>query len=163
METFIHFLSKWYLDQGGCTPQGSRVFLNTLKYFFRWLESEKIAQVYQVFRKVYIHLIRTLPVAVEVRKWLLDHGICSEKGGKEAVGEDQEAYMFTFSSSGPVAYMEGKWKPVHLSAVPSFTTEQRFWIQGKLVKNETGCYFTQIDGVYPVVVFDNPVQLLSQK
>ena len=162
-EAFIHFLSKWYLDQGKCTPQGSRVFLNTLKYFFRWLESEKMAYVYPVFRKVYIYLIRTLPVAVEVRKWLLDHGICQAEKNPETVEEKQEMSMFTFSSSGPVVYLEGKWKPVHLSAVPSFTTEQRFWIRGKLAKNETGCYFTQIDGVYPVVVFDNPAQLISQK
>lgn len=162
-ETMIHFLSVWYLDQGKNTPQGARVFLNTLKHLFRWLEEEKIASVYPVFRKVYIHLIRALPSAVEIRKWLLDHGINREMAGEEITDDRKETYMFTVSSTGPIVLIEGKWRQVHMSPLPSFTTEQRFWIHGKLEKRETSCYFTQIDGVYPVLMLDNPLQILNLK
>lgn len=162
-ETLIHFLSVWYLDQGKNTPQGARIFLNTLKYLFRWLEHEEIAGVYSVFRKVYTYLIRTLPSAVEIKKWLLDYGISREMTSGGIPDNRQETYLFTVSSTGPIVLIDGKWRQVHMSPLPSFTTEQRFWVQGRLTKCETSCYFTQIDGVYPVLMLDNSLQLFNQK
>ncbi len=162
-ETMVHFLSVWYPDQGKNTPQGARVFLNTLKHLFRWLEKEEIAEVYPVFRKVYIYLIRALPSAVEIKKWLLDHGVNQEMASGEIPGDRLETYLFTVSSTGPVVLIDGKWRQVQMSSLPSFTTEQRFWVRGRLVKCESSCYFTQIDGVYPVLMLDNSLQLLNLK
>ncbi|MGA8941698.1 MAG: hypothetical protein WB502_03155 [Thermoactinomyces sp.] len=162
-ETLVHFLSVWYLDQGKSTPQGARIFLNTLKHLFRWLEDEGISEVYPVFRKVYIHLIRALPSAVEIRKWLLDHGINQEIASGENPDGRQETYLFTVSSTGPLVLIDGKWRQVHMSPLPSFTTERRFWVHGRLANCESGCYFTQIDGVYPVMMLDNSLQLLNLK
>jgi hypothetical protein len=158
-EVLVHFLSVWYLDHGKVTPQGAKIFLNTLKYLFRWLEKEEITDVYRVYKNVYVALIRTLPLAVEMKKWLMENGVVETERREKEV----DMYLFAVSSTGPVIRVDGKWQPVHLANTPSVGTEQRYWVRGSVHRNLTGYSFTHIEGVYPVVLLEKQIQVLGNK
>ncbi|MFC7442266.1 hypothetical protein [Laceyella putida] len=161
-EVMFHFLSVWYLDHGKVSVPGSKIFLNTLKYLFRWLEEEGISDVYQTYKRVYASLIRTLPVAVEAKKWMKENGIKPDYQNNDQ-NEPAHMVMLAFSSTGPVLLIEDKWMPVHLLGVPTMWSEHRFWVHGTVQMEPSGCYFTRIDGLYPIVSLDKQLKVLGHK
>jgi hypothetical protein len=158
-DALVHFLSVWYLDNAKTSTRASRIFLNTLKYLFRWLEQEGISDVYQRFKKVYVHLIRALPTAVEAGKWMRENGVASGMAGSEE--ESSAMYMLAMSSTGPVLRVEDKWMPAHLAGFP--WADQRFWVRGLITMDAQGCLFTRVDGVYPMVLLDKQLKVLGHK
>ncbi|PRZ17040.1 SEC-C motif-containing protein [Laceyella sediminis] len=161
-EVLCHFLSVWYLDQGKVTAPGSKIFLNTLKHLFRWLKEEGISDAYLSFRKVYASLIRALPVAVEAKKWMEENGVKPDYRNNEQTGSTQMV-MLAFSSTGPALLIEDKWLPVNLLGVPTMWSEHRFWVHGTVQMEPSGCYFTRIDGLYPIISLDNQLKVLGHK
>jgi hypothetical protein len=159
-DALIHFVSVWYLDNAKISAKGARIFLNTLKYLFRWLEQEEISGVYRIYKQIYVSLIRTLPEAVEMRKWLMES---KEHETSDVREQDSEMVLFAISSSGPVILADGKWQPVHLSGSPSVGAERRYWVRGVMQKTPSGYTFTRVDGVYPVVLLDKQVQVSGNK
>jgi len=161
-EVFVHFLSVWYMDHcKNLTYRGARIFLNSLKYLFRWLDEKGLSPVYASYRTVYASLIRALPMAVEAKRWLKEHGVLPHVRS-EAV-ESMERYMLYLSSTGPVLWVADKWIPVHLMGVPTQLMDQRLMIVGSVKVESSGCYFTRIEGVYPVVQMDKDLQALENK
>ncbi|MRG28927.1 hypothetical protein [Laceyella tengchongensis] len=155
-------MSVWYLDQGKVSAPGSKIFLNTLKHLFRWLKEEGISDAYLSFRKVYASLIRALPVAVEAKKWMEENGVKPDYHNKEQTGSTQMV-MLAFSSTGPALLIEDKWLPVNLLGVPTMWSEHRFWVHGTVQMEPSGCYFTRIDGLYPIISLDNQLKVLGHK
>lgn len=161
-EVFVHFLSVWYIDRvKNPTFHSARIFLNTLKYLCRWLDEKGISPVYQAYRKVYIALIRTLPNSIEAKKWLLQHGVSPHI--RSEVVESMEKYMVYLSSTGSVIWVKDKWKPIHLMGVPTQLLEQRLMVVGSIKMDSTGCYFTRIEGVYPVIQLDKDSRVIENK
>lgn len=163
-EGMYHFLSVWYLDQGKVSPPSAKIFLNTLKYLFRWLEEEGISDVYQTYKKAYKALIHTLPVTIEAKKWLLENGIMPDD---QNAGVDQaepaHVVMLAFTSTGPVLLVEDKRIPVHLLGIPAMWSGHRFWVHGAVRIEPSGCYFTRIDGLYPIISSDKQLKMLGHK
>ncbi|MFC4546009.1 YecA family protein [Paenactinomyces guangxiensis] len=161
-DALVHFLSFWYLDHTKTSPNGSKIFLNTLKHLFRWLEAEGITDVYQTFKKVYVLLIRSLPTTVEAKNWIKENAIVPEYRGSSG-GEPSGMYMLAVSSTGPVLFVEDKWVPVHLLGFPDIYADNRFWVRGCIEVKSSGCYFTKVEGVYPMILIDKQLQVLGQK
>lgn len=150
-ENLTHFLTVWYLDRTFSTPAAAKIFLNTIKNFFRWLASEQISDVYvHVFKKVYISLIRVLPVTTEARKWLRENAVSPDMRNK-SVSAIADLYQLTISPSGPMLLVGNKWVSVQLNGFPPMWSENRFWIRGSIQKINAECVFTHIDNVYPAV------------
>jgi hypothetical protein len=160
-ETLVHFLSVWYLDHARTSPKGSRIFLNTLKHLFRWLKEEGIADVYNSYKRVYVQLIRSLPVALEAKKWLLEFGINPDENQRNSVPLGM--YVLALSATGPVLKVEDRWIPVHLLGFPSTLGEHRLWVFGSIRTEASGCYFTRIEGVYPIVSLNEQKQVSGHK
>lgn len=150
-DVLMHFFSVWYLDHAKATPVSSKIFLNTCKHLFRWLDKEEISDVYPVFQKVYLSLIRTLPMTIEARSWLKQHGVVQKK--EKINGQIiHNMFMLAVAPSSPILLVENRWRPVQLRGFPSLWSDLRFWIRGTLVIDGQQCYFTQIDDVYPMVI-----------
>lgn len=148
-ETLIHFLSVWYLDQGNPTPVAAKVFLNTLKKLFYWLSVEKLAEINTSFQQVYLGLIRTLPITIEAKKWLLTNGL--HRQGRQNLATTSKMYQLSTSVAGPVILVEEKWVPIKLSGYPRLWSENSFWIRGHVEKQNGQAMLTRIDNVYPVI------------
>ncbi|TCS94693.1 SEC-C metal-binding domain-containing protein [Hazenella coriacea] len=159
-DALSRFLGVWYLDQGKVTPNGSKIFLNTLKYLFRWLQQEEISDVYENFKKVYVLLIRTLPATAKVKTWMMEYGVNKQIGhADESIG----VYQLGVSSTGPVAYIKDHWLPVQMERFPSEWAEIRFWIKGAIQVDSKGCQFSKVEGVYPVILVDKQLQVSNSK
>ncbi|SHE63214.1 SEC-C motif-containing protein [Seinonella peptonophila] len=153
-DTLIHFFTVWYLDHVSTTPTSSKIFLNTMKTFFRWLAAEKISDIYhQFFQPVYLALIRTLPITIEARKWLRINGVTSTQRG-QGPPVLTDLYQLAISSSGPVLLVGNKWISVRLSGFPPMWEENRFWIRGSIQKVNAESVFTHIENVYPAVMVE---------
>ncbi|SEN06888.1 SEC-C motif-containing protein [Lihuaxuella thermophila] len=161
-DSLVHFLSFWYMDQVKTSPNGCKIFLNTLKYLFRWLQDEGISDVYETFKKVYVLLIRSLPTTAEAKRWILQNAVVPEYKGSDVNGK-AGMYMLAVSSTGPVLFVEDKWVPVHLLGFPSMYADSRFWVRGSIEIRPSGCYFTKVEGVYPMILVDKQLQVLGQK
>jgi hypothetical protein len=157
-DRLVHFLSIWYLDHAKVSFDGAKIFLNILKHWFRWLQLQEIASIYPLFKKAYIPLIHALPFAVEAQKWFLQHAVSVENKGCK---NPSEMYMLTISPTGPLLFVAKKWMPVQLPDFCLRWTNHRFWIKGSIEVGEFHCYFTQIEGVYPVMEVDKPLQALT--
>ncbi|WP_241154292.1 hypothetical protein [Staphylospora marina] len=155
-ETLTHFLAVWYIDHAKTTTRGSRIFLNTLKHLFRWLDQEGICDVYERFRKLYVTLIHALPTAVEAGRWIRQHGL-SPSG--ERNDEESVMVMLAMSSTGPVLRVNDRWVPAHLAGFP--WTNQRFWVRGRFELDDEGCRISRVDGVYPVLLPDKQLKVLG--
>lgn len=159
-EALVHFLSVWYLDNAKISPNGARIFLNTLKHLFRWLEQEEISSVYGIYKQIYISLIRALPEAVEMRKSLME---LSENDPGDSQEQESVMMQFAVSSSGPVVLVDGRWEPVPLSGLPSTGVERRYWVRGVVKKTPSGYCFARVEGVYPAMSQANQVQVSGNK
>lgn len=160
-EVLIHFLSVWYLDTNRPSPVASKVFLNTLKRLFQWLYEENISDAYKVFKPVYIALIRALPITIEARKWLKENGV-SPKYQNQRNGQEMELYQLRTSSSGPVIFIEKKWKPIKLNGFPPIWSENMFWIRGSVAKENEHLVFRNIENVYPYVPWSENQIVISR-
>lgn len=149
-ESFIHFLSVWYLDQNNPTPVAAKVFLNTMKKLVNWLSGEHIADLRSAFQRVYTALIRTLPITIEARKWLRENAVSADQERQNITGLDM--YQLATSSSVPVVQVDSQWIPVKLNGFPPVWCENRFWVSGSLIQHNGVAMFTQIQNVYPVVM-----------
>ncbi|WP_147635526.1 hypothetical protein [Risungbinella massiliensis] len=148
-DVFSHFLGVWYIENSEPTPNASRVFLNTLKSLFRWLGNEGISSVYHSFKKVYIHLIRSLPATLEVKKWLKEHGSAITTQLEETPVHD--VFLLSVSTTGPVVYVGNQWRECNLLNFPSLYVNQRFWIRGSLIVQQHLCTITELNQIYPMV------------
>jgi hypothetical protein len=157
-DVLLHFLSVWYLDHGKITPNRCKIFLNTLKQLFRWLQAEEIADVYPIFKKEYPLLIHALPMTVEVRKWLLQHAVPFEQRQLKKK-ESSDVHMLSFSETNPVLFIEEKWIPISLPDFHFTWADHRFWVKGSIEIGKFNPYFTQVEGVYPVIALDKPFQV----
>jgi|GEM_PF-5348088 len=160
-EVLIHFLSIWYLDTNRPSPVASKVFLNTLKRLFQWLYEENISDVYKNFKRVYIALIRNLPITIEARKWLRENGV-HPKYRHQQDKKKTKLYQLRTSSSGPVIFIDKKWKPIKLSGFPPIWAENTFWVRGAVVKEGKQLAFCQIDNVYPYVPWSEDQLVMSR-
>lgn len=160
-ESFIHFLSIWYLDQNYPSPVAAKVFLNTLKKLFRWLSEENISDVYKIFKRVYVALIRTLPITIEARKWLKENGV-NPRNQSQKNREDTKLYQLTTSSSGPVVFADKKWMPIKLNGFPPMWAENIFWVRGAMVKDNGQWVFQKIENVYPFVSWTENQMVMSR-
>ena len=149
-EALIHFLSVWYLDRNHPSPVAAKVFLNTLKKLFRWLSEENISDVYETFKRVYIALIRTLPITIEARNWLKKNGVNAQNQNQKS-REEIKLYQLTTSSSGPVIFTDKKWIPVKLNGFPPMWAENIFWVRGSITKIDGQWVFSKIENVYPFI------------
>lgn len=147
-EVLAHFCSVWYIDQGIGNPIRSKIFLNTLKYLFRWLHEEEISDVYSSYKSVYTSLIHTLPIAFEAKRWLIRYGIEKEKGQDPTLSG---LYMWGLSSSRCCLAINGKWLPLHLENHPPGWAEDCFWLRGTVVVGPEGGSLARVDGVYPII------------
>ncbi|GGE22991.1 hypothetical protein GCM10011571_26320 [Marinithermofilum abyssi] len=147
-EALAHFFGIWYIDRGGGSPIRSKIFMNTMKHFFRWLRDEAICDIYPVFASVYMAYIHTLPMAFKTGKWLNENAVMDGDVHAPTLGG---TYMLTVSSQGATVQIGEKWLPVqiNLRGLPPAWMENRFWVRGTLAVKEQESYFTQIDGVYP--------------
>lgn len=152
-DVLCHFLSIWYLENAKPTPTGSRIFLNTLKGLFRWLSNEGISPVYHTFKKVYIHLIRSLPAALEIKKWLKEHGTSTQ----QAANNVSNLYLFSISNAGPVIYIEDQWKVCNFRNFPSLYTNQRFWLRGVISHEQGNCKITEVHQIYPMIPLNEEI------
>jgi hypothetical protein len=149
-ENLTHFFSVWYLDHVSSTPTASKIFLNTIKHFFRWLAREKISSIYQhIFQKIYLSLIRSLPTTIEARKWLKENAVHNDERVYQTPALT-DLYQLSVSSTGPVLLVGDKWVPVKLNGFPPMWAENRFWIRGSIQKRNAESVFTKIENVYPV-------------
>jgi hypothetical protein len=161
-DVLLHFLSVWYLDHSKISANRCKIFLNTLKHLFRWLQAKEISDVYQIFKKRYPLLLHALPLTVEVRKWLLQHAVPLE-GGQGKKIESSEMYMLAILSTGPVVRVGERWISILLPDFRFTWADQRFWVKGSIEISKFDCYFTQIEGVYPLILLDEPLQALGNK
>jgi hypothetical protein len=161
-DVLLHFLGVWYVDHGKISANRCKIFLNTLKHLFRWLQVKEISDVYQIFKKGYPLLLHALPMTVEVRKWLLQHATPLERRqGKKITSS--EMYMLAILSTGPVVRVEERWISIPLPDFRFTWTDHRFWVKGSIEMGKFDCYFTQIEGVYPLILLDEPLQALGNK
>ena len=160
-EVLTHFLSVWYLDTNRPSPVASKVFLNTLKRLFQWLYEENISDVYKDFKRVYVALIRTLPITIEARKWLKQNGV-HPKVQKQRSGNEIELYQLRTSSSGPVIFINKKWKPIKLNGFPPIWAENTFWVRGSVVEEKGQLVFCKIENVYPYVPWSENQLVMSR-
>jgi hypothetical protein len=160
-----HYFSVWYLEHAKTTPATSKIFLNTSKHLFRWLYSQGISNVYLTFKKVYISLIRSLPITIEARRWIWENGL-------RPINEDHsnltaDMFMLAVSSAGPVLLVKNKWKPIYLRGFPTIWSDYRFWVRGLIQSDENGCSFVQVENLYPMVTLldasSNENQVLGHK
>ncbi len=146
-EVLEHLCGVWYVDQAGGTPVGSKIFLNTLKHLFRWLNEQGMASVYTAYRPVYIKLIRALPMALEANRWIKEHGVQRAENRVPAL---TGTFMLTLSASGPLLAVDGKWLPINLRGYPPNWTDHRFWVKGVVAVRQWDSFLTSVDSVYPV-------------
>ncbi|MBS7530183.1 SEC-C domain-containing protein [Hazenella sp. IB182353] len=159
-EMLNHFLAVWYLDQQKKpVPNGARVFLNTLKQLFRWLAEEHICEVYKAYQNVYKQLVRALPSAIEIGRWIEKNVDIVEKPGFTV---EVDRSLFTTSAVGSMVSVNKKWIPIQMNGFPSLWKGDYFWICGKVVTDSSHAYITEFKGVYPFVVCDSPLPLLKQ-
>lgn len=142
-----HLCGVWYVDRARGTPIGSKIFLNTLKHLFRWLSEQGMASVYSAYRPVYIKLIRALPMALEAKRWIKEHGVRSAETKVPALAG---TFMLSLSASGPLLAVDGKWLPINLRGHPPNWTDYRFWVKGVVAVRQWDSFLTSVDGVYPV-------------
>ncbi|SFJ06779.1 SEC-C domain-containing protein [Thermoflavimicrobium dichotomicum] len=161
-----HYFGVWYLEHAKSTPMGSKIFLNTSKHLFRWLYSQGISDIYLTFKKVYISLIRALPITIEARRWIMENGL---HPAREEYGNSTttDMFMLAVSSTGPVLLVKNKWKPIHLRGFPTIWSDYRFWVRGTVQFDKNACYFIHVDNLYPMVtILDTSVnenQVLGHK
>lgn len=153
-DVFSHFLGVWYIDQGKPTPNGSRVFLNTLKNLFRWLSNEGYSNAYQSFKKVYIHLIRALPATLEVKKWLKEHGRLHRNDINPST-KQPSIFMISVSTAGPAVFIENQWKECQLKNFPTLYTNQHFWVRGYIKVEDNSYIISEINELYPMIPLDD--------
>ena len=145
-EALAYFCSVWYIDQGSGNAIRSKIFLNTLKYLFRWLQQEGITDVYKQYRLVYRTLIHTLPTAFEAKRWLRRS---ENREGKGHGSKISGIFLWALSHTGSTLEVNGKWKPLKLDNPPPGWPEDCFWLQGTFKVEVTGCSTLWIDKVYP--------------
>ncbi|MFC4076603.1 SEC-C domain-containing protein [Salinithrix halophila] len=147
-ESLSHFFSVWYVDQEQSSPVRSKIFLNTLKGLFRWLQEEAICDVYTSFAEVYRQLIRTLPLAFDAKLWLKENGVMQGNIHEPTLGG---TYMLSVSPAGATLDVGEKWVPVHMNlrGLPPSWMENRFWVRGTVAVHDNESCFTEIETVYP--------------
>ncbi len=147
-DVLARFFSVWYLDHHQSTPISARIFLNTCKHLFRWLDKNGHSEAFQAFKKVYVSFIRLLPEVIEVNTWMTKNGVMDKKPD---VVEQRNMFLFNITSAGPVILVNEQWKPVQLRSFPRMWADNRYWVKG-IVQQEGNQYvFTQIENVYPVI------------
>lgn len=147
-DVLAHFCGVWYVDRVGSNAVKAKIFLNTIKHLFRWLDGEGIETVYAAYRRVYPSLIQSLPLAFEVRKWLVQHGVQERTSEESAM---TGTYLLAVPPSGPVLLMGKKWLPLNLRGFPPNWAEYRFWLKGT-VANDGSLH--RVEAVYPVLLDD---------
>ncbi len=145
-EVLAYFCGVWYIDQGGGNPIRAKIFLNTLKYLFRWLHQEGISDAYKFYKSVYSALIHTLPIAFEAKRWLRRSEMGEGKGHSSTLAG---TFLWVLSHTGSALAVDGKCKPLHLQNSPPRWAEDSFWLRGTFGVDVTGCSILWIDKVYP--------------
>ncbi len=146
-DVLSHFFGVWYVDTGEGGPIKSRIFLNTLKGLFRWIQEEAISDVYPAFAPVYRESIRNLPLSYEAYRWLRENGVAEAPGSKQLTGTVQMAV------SGAEARLRiaDQWLPLHMNGrgVPPTWLDHRFWVRGTVAFHGERCSFHSVESVYP--------------
>ncbi|SDW08291.1 SEC-C motif-containing protein [Marininema mesophilum] len=147
-ESLAHFFGVWYVERKGAGSIRSKILLNTLKGLFKWLQDEAICDVYTAFAKVYRSLIRSLPLALEARRWLKENGVLK---GEDTYTPLEGIYRVSISSGGATLDMGERWVPVqmNLRGLPPTWMENWFWVKGPVIMKKNESYFTDIETVYP--------------
>jgi hypothetical protein len=154
-EVLARFFSIWYLDHHRSTAVSARVFLNTCKHLFRWLDKAGQTELFQAFKKVYVPFIRLLPETIEARTWMSENGIMEKKQGEQ---EQRNRFLLNITAAGPVILIGEQWRPIQLRSFPSMWAEKRFWIKGTVQANGNMYVFTQIENMYPVISMEEQVR-----
>jgi hypothetical protein len=147
-DVLARFFGVWYMDHDRSTPISARIFLNTCKHLFRWLDERKHANIYEAFKKVYVPLIRLLPETIEARTWMMENGVIS---GRQDESEQRNLFLLHITSAGPVILIGDQWRPIQLRSFPSMWADKRFWIRGTIQADGQQYVFTQVENMYPVL------------
>ncbi|WP_169713683.1 YecA family protein [Paludifilum halophilum] len=147
-EVLSHFFAIWYMDQGQGNPVKAKIFMNTMKKFFFWLQEEAITDIYTSFVPVYQRLTHQLPVAFEARRWLEENGVSRSENKPSGLAG---TYQLAISAAGATLNLGDKWLPVqiNLRALPPAWMENRFWVRGAVAVQDQESTLTRIEGVYP--------------
>jgi hypothetical protein len=147
-DVLARFFSVWYMDHHQSTPVSARIFLNTCKHLFRWLESAGYASVFQAFKKVYIPFIRLIPETIEACNWMTENGVMNKI---QEEPEQRNMFLLHVTSAGPVILVGEQWRSIQLRSFPRMWAEKRFWIKGTIQSDNNQYVFTQVENMYPVV------------
>jgi hypothetical protein len=98
-DVLARFFSVWYMDHHQSTPVSARIFLNTCKHLFRWLESAGHVNVFSAFKKVYVPFIRLIPETIEARNWMTENGVITKN---QEEPEQRNMFLLHITSAGPV-------------------------------------------------------------
>ena len=153
-DVLARFFSVWYLDHHQSTPISARIFLNSCKHLFRWLNQAGHIDVFEAFKKVYVSFIRLLPEVIEVHAWMMKNGVMEKH---PEIAEQRNMFLFNITSAGPVILIGEQWKPVQLRSFPRMWVDNRFWVKGTIQQEGNQYVFTQIENVYPVISLEEQV------
>lgn len=142
-----HFFGVWYVDTGKGGPIKSRIFLNTIKGLFRWIQDEAISDVYPVFVPVYRESIRNLPLSYEACRWLRENGVMEVPDSRQLTGTVQLAV----SGSEASLKITDRWLSLQMNGrgMPPTWLDQRFWVRGTVAVHEEECSLHSVEAVYP--------------
>lgn len=157
-DVLSHFFGVWYVDSGEGGPIKSRIFLNTLKGLFRWIQDEAISDVYPAFVPVYRESIRNLPLSYEVCRWLRENGVTEAPDSRQLTGTVQLAVSGTEAS----LRVADHWLPLQMNGrgVPPTWLGQRFWVRGTVAVHGEGCSLHSVEAVYPHLQEINEPELI---
>ncbi|MCS1350561.1 SEC-C metal-binding domain-containing protein [Mechercharimyces sp. CAU 1602] len=156
-KALLHFLAVWYPQVGPKSAVRAKIFLNTLKQLFRWLDQVKIGPVYTHFRPLYHVLIGALPAAFEAKNWMIEESVGTDPVSS---AEENRAGIFRVdvTATGPVAWIDGKMAPVKSKGLPSPCVEMDFWVQGVLRVVKGQVEFERLERVYPMMAEESASQ-----
>ncbi|QKG84830.1 hypothetical protein GXN76_10345 [Kroppenstedtia pulmonis] len=145
-EVLYHYLGLWYMDRMKTNPVKARIFMNTMKKMFKWLQNEGFADIYEHYVPVYKALFQQIPVALEVKSWMQEHGVLSQQDSQVS-----GIYKLALSATGATLDLGDRWSqvPLNLRGFPTGWRGNWFWVRGSVVVTEEESYFTDIQGVYP--------------